>query len=469
MSKVSRISGGKISLGSERSATGESKIIKTDQTVYAIPGQGGQDGTDGTILIPKGDWISYATYDALDMVCHTRASGGDGSAYASVQGSNINHAPSEGTPWWFRVSEIAEHGVAGEDGDSIPGIDGIGVNRNNWKTAKAYNKNDVVFYNGSSFICIEVHTSGIANKPESGAGKWRYATKGGADGSPGPRGRDGKDGQNGTNGQNGADGGRGPTGKKGQDGQDGTNGQNGADGNGALNLAQLTDTEGIGGAVNGEVLTKKANGKWGPMQKPIGPGGPNFNQQVMAGFPGQTMDGWNKGTTNFAPVLDPDNIFGVAPNAIITMISANSSAALNPGNFSDRALIPGYLFTQWQGGLVYYEPATHRVLLKKLGQAPVEVLYLNNSPLYEPFIAHGPLAVAIMPGSGTNGNPVSIKYVNASSIGTESYVWDVITSDGPYSSGAMGLSAGNGYIWVHHLSWGSAWCHVDTPNVWSSP
>lgn len=470
MSEVSRITEGKTALVSNPSAWGNRSTIRTSRVMPGSSGQDAVNGTDGTIFTALGDWNSVTTYDALDMVCYTRATGGNGSTYVSVKGANTNNSPSAGGVWWVRVSESGEQGGNGSGGDNIPPIDGIGIFRNGWITAKSYNETDAVYFNGSLFICIAAHTSGNGNRPESGTGKWRYVAKGGSDGSKGPRGEDGKDGTDGEDGKDGYNGVRGPMGGRGATGTDGTNGQDGAVGGDATNLAQMSDTEGIGSAVEGNVLTKKANGKWGPIT-PTPSGGPNFNQEILTGFPGQTMDGWNKGTANFNPQLDPENVFGISPNAVLTK-TENGWFTLDPDNYLDRSLISTSNTDTsspkpWQGGFVYYQVLGYSyeeqgLFLKKPGESALRVGYANyNDSIYE---AHGPVLVQATQNDTTG---VSIRYTYASDMGAESVVASVIPRTGTYSSGTLYMASGNGYIWIFHQRWGSAWMHVSDPTTWN--
>jgi hypothetical protein len=92
-------------------------------------------------------------------------------------------------------------GADGEDGE-----DGLDINwRGAWQTATAYAINDAVKQNGSSYICIEAHTSGTFGTDLS-ASKWDLMAEKGDQGDPGADGADGADGTNGTNGTNGTDG-----------------------------------------------------------------------------------------------------------------------------------------------------------------------------------------------------------------------------------------------------------------------
>jgi hypothetical protein len=92
-------------------------------------------------------------------------------------------------------------GPKGDDGDQGPaGADGDITWEGAWVTAAAYTANQAVSNGGSSYVCVENHTSGTF-ATDLAAGKWELmAAKGdtGATGATGPAGADGADGADGT-------------------------------------------------------------------------------------------------------------------------------------------------------------------------------------------------------------------------------------------------------------------------------
>lgn len=262
MSKVSRITEGRLAIGSERSGA-ESTVIQTARILQGASGADGVDGAAGTILTPRGNWDAVVTYDAGDIIRHATEDGGNGSTYISLQGSNINNSPSGVATWWARVAEAGATGTAGTDGTGILPDAGSMPWRNAWITGRAYSLHDAVIYKGSAFICVDAHTSNNVNRPASGYGYWRTMIKAGKDGSTGAKGKPADNGSVGTNGTDGTNGSRGPAGYTGAAGSNGTNGTDGSNGSGASNLAGLFDTSGIGGATTGEMMTFNGN-DWSP-------------------------------------------------------------------------------------------------------------------------------------------------------------------------------------------------------------
>lgn len=138
-------------------------------------------------------------------------------------------------------------GAAGAQGPQGPagpagtnGINGTGFNfRNAFNPSSTYAVNDVVIYNGSTYVAIAADGPDT-NTPDVNASVWTVIAAQGAAGSQGPQGLagaigpQGPAGTNGANGVNGAPGPQGPTGPQGPQGLQGpqgvpgTNGTNGA-------------------------------------------------------------------------------------------------------------------------------------------------------------------------------------------------------------------------------------------------
>lgn len=205
----------------------KSIVISSSETVKVVQRNLGEKGDPG-VGIPgasapewtaQGPWSSATAYSPLDVVVHTRAEGGDGSAYICLQ-QNTNQPPASSPSYWSMIVQTGEQGEEGAASGAITGDTGSFTWRGAWASATAYNLYDVIRYNNSSYICVNAHTSSNANKPGSGAGKWGIvALKGGA-GPQGAKGSKGDKGNTGAAGPKGAKGNRGAVGPKGNKGND---------------------------------------------------------------------------------------------------------------------------------------------------------------------------------------------------------------------------------------------------------
>lgn len=83
-------------------------------------------------------------------------------------------------------------GATGPQGERGPaGLPGL-VWRGAWRSATTYAANDVVSWDGSSWVARS------ETKARPGSGPWDLVAKAGEDGRPGKAGRDGRDGKDGT-------------------------------------------------------------------------------------------------------------------------------------------------------------------------------------------------------------------------------------------------------------------------------
>lgn len=117
-----------------------------------------------------------------------------------------------------------------------------------------YKINDVVSNDGSSYICIQDHTSGTTTEPGTGASwttYWELAAQMGNQGNQGSAGSQGNQGDAGAQGDQGAQGDVGAQGNQGDNGVDGVQGNqgdNGIDGNQGYQGASVTGAQGNQGS-----------------------------------------------------------------------------------------------------------------------------------------------------------------------------------------------------------------------------
>lgn len=177
-----------------------------------IPGESAQPWN------PAGEWDAATAYSELDVTVHTTAEGGTGSAYICLQ-ANTNKPPSTEPTYWALIVEAVE-GPQGPGGEDMSSAVEVGVWRGAWAAGISHNENDLVRHEGSTYVCVNPHTSSNSNKPGSGAGKWALFAQKGATGSTGPRGEKGDKGNTGSTGPAGPAGPPGPSGSQGSDGED---------------------------------------------------------------------------------------------------------------------------------------------------------------------------------------------------------------------------------------------------------
>ncbi len=133
------------------------------------PGPQGETGSEGPEgepgLVWQGSWVSQG-YDEKDVVEH------EGTAYACIQ----THVSSEEPPNSSYWEVLAAKGEKGDQGE-------IGINwRGTWASAENYSERDAVYENGSSYVCIQDHTSDSDNKPPD-ASYWEIMAQKGASGA----------------------------------------------------------------------------------------------------------------------------------------------------------------------------------------------------------------------------------------------------------------------------------------------
>ncbi|MFC3695593.1 collagen-like protein [Chenggangzhangella methanolivorans] len=106
-----------------------------------------------------------------------------------------------------------------------------GINpRDNWLSSKTYTENDVVYFDGSSWIAVENKKTNKGEKPGAKSEFWSLFAREGAKGTKGDTGPAGETGPTGAAGPTGPQGAEGPAGPAGADGATGPQGAAGADG-----------------------------------------------------------------------------------------------------------------------------------------------------------------------------------------------------------------------------------------------
>jgi hypothetical protein len=140
-----------------------------NQGPQGIQGIQGESGIIGTWL---GAWETPYTYVASDAVSN------DGSSYICILGheSDATTEPGTGTYWttyWELVASKGDQGAQGTQGiQGIQGIQGdsglIGTWLGDWETPYGYVETDCVENDGSSYICIDDHTSDASTEPGVG-------------------------------------------------------------------------------------------------------------------------------------------------------------------------------------------------------------------------------------------------------------------------------------------------------------
>ncbi len=226
-----------------------------------LQGPVGPQGLPG--LNYQGDYAAGVSYSLHDVVTFA------GSSYVSLVGNNEANTPGVTTQW----AVVAQGGMGGSN-------NGVGVAfQGMFNSAASYGLNDIVTFNGSSYISLVAGNQG--NAPITSAGQWGVMALG-AVGVPGPT---GSTGPQGSPGLTGAAGPAGPTGAQGPPGSTGAAGTPGlvyrGDYSSATNYA-LGDVVLFQGASYASRLDgnhgntpSAGSGQWGVLtaQGPAGPTG----------------------------------------------------------------------------------------------------------------------------------------------------------------------------------------------------
>jgi hypothetical protein len=126
-------------------------------------GDTGATGDTGDSFSWEGAWATATGYLERDVAEN------DGSSYTCIapHTSDSTNEPGVGTYWedyWDLVAQKGDTGDTGAKGDTGDSITWQG----DWSTATGYTDIDVVENDGSSYICIDPHTSDSTNEPGVG-------------------------------------------------------------------------------------------------------------------------------------------------------------------------------------------------------------------------------------------------------------------------------------------------------------
>ena len=125
------------------------------QGLPGLPGAAGPKGDKGDPggLVFRGNWASFTTYAASDLVSYA------GAAWVSLTANNLNRAPDAASgAWGLLVPAAASNGSTTGSGSSM------------WSPAVSYSTNDVVSYGSGAWVSLQANNFG--NAPASGAGMW---------------------------------------------------------------------------------------------------------------------------------------------------------------------------------------------------------------------------------------------------------------------------------------------------------
>ena len=156
-------------------------------------GDRGQQGIQGIGFNWENTWQNGQNYQVNDVVFY------NGSCYISINDNSSN--PELNVSDWHLVASRGDKGDVGPIGPQGQigpnGNNGLNGNsfiwRNNWTVGVNYNPNDVVYYNGSSYICIASTNSNPSTAPND----WSLMSLKGATGNEGPQGPIGQQGPSG--------------------------------------------------------------------------------------------------------------------------------------------------------------------------------------------------------------------------------------------------------------------------------
>ena len=165
------------------------------------------------------------------------------------------------------------NGSSGTSGTS--GSSGIGFNyQGNWTGTTTYNLNDVITYNGQSYVSLQ---NGNLNKqPSVQPAWWSLFSAAGSSGTSGTSGTSGSSGSSGTSGSSGSSGTSGSSGSSGTSGTSGSSGTSGTSGQNGLGLPSKagtilsTDPNWTGNSINVVFDTPFANANYTPSYSPVG-------------------------------------------------------------------------------------------------------------------------------------------------------------------------------------------------------
>jgi hypothetical protein len=175
-----------------------------------MPGMEGPKGDKGdSVPTFVGEWNNAESYDNHEVVSY------QGSSYIAVTNPTAGSQPYFGSPDWQLIAQAGSPGSDGSTGEPGPeGPAGAGFPGYNYRGSfdsnSEYNINDIVYFDGSSYVCRQYTGSGSSIFDEN---YWQLLASKGTPGDPGgPQGEAGPAGPEGSQGPQGEPGQQGPAG-----------------------------------------------------------------------------------------------------------------------------------------------------------------------------------------------------------------------------------------------------------------
>ena len=144
-------------------------------------GATGAVGPQGPPVSFLGGWLAGTSYGVGSVV------GFGGSSYVALT-ANVGREPDLSPTFWAVLSQAGTPGAAGATGAQGPaGAPGtVGVTyRGTWVAATAYHANDVVVFNGATYLGA---TTSLGSEPDVSPTQWAVLAVNGAVGATGPSG-----------------------------------------------------------------------------------------------------------------------------------------------------------------------------------------------------------------------------------------------------------------------------------------
>jgi hypothetical protein len=151
------------------------------QGVAGATGVQGPAGPQGPPTSFLGEWVAGTSYGVGSVV------GFGGSSYIALT-ENVGHEPDLSSTFWAVLAQGGTPGAAGAAGAQGPaGAAGtVGVTyRGTWVAATAYHANDVVSFNGATYLA---GTTSLGSEPDVSPVQWAVLAINGVTGATGPAG-----------------------------------------------------------------------------------------------------------------------------------------------------------------------------------------------------------------------------------------------------------------------------------------
>ncbi len=149
--------------------------------VVGATGAQGATGPQGPPASFLGEWLVGTSYGVGSVV------GFGGSSYVALT-ANVGHEPDVSPALWAVLAQAGSSGAPGAQGPvGAPGAPGaVGVTyRGAWVAATAYHANDVVVFNGATYLGA---TTSLGSEPDVSPAQWAVLAVNGVVGATGPSG-----------------------------------------------------------------------------------------------------------------------------------------------------------------------------------------------------------------------------------------------------------------------------------------